>query len=74
MHSITIKTDRPIVVISVQEYEGLKETIELLSANPRLPAELKEMRARMGKGEFITLPDFRKQYQVTRRNKSMFTS
>jgi len=42
----------------------MKETIELLSANPNLPKELRKTRKEMEKGKFITLADFKRKYKV----------
>ena len=64
MNTITIKSDKPIVAISVEDYESMKETIELLSANPCLAGELKKERKKMNKGQFITLSEFKKKYEV----------
>jgi PHD/YefM family antitoxin component YafN of YafNO toxin-antitoxin module len=64
MHTLTIKSKKPLLVIPLEEYESMRETIELLSANPRLPQELREIRKRMDKGESISLDDFKKKYKV----------
>jgi PHD/YefM family antitoxin component YafN of YafNO toxin-antitoxin module len=42
MDTITIKSKKPMVIISLEEYESMKETIQLLTLNPNLPKELKE--------------------------------
>jgi len=42
MQTITIRSDRPMVIIPIEEYEDMKETIELLSINPNLRLELTE--------------------------------
>ena len=62
--TITIKSNKPIAVISIEEYESMKETIELLSQNPHLVRELKAERIRIGKGDFISFEDFKKKYRV----------
>ncbi len=64
MSTITIKSDKPMVIIPMEEYENMKETIELLSENPSLIRELKEEREEIEKGNFISLEDFKKKYQV----------
>jgi PHD/YefM family antitoxin component YafN of YafNO toxin-antitoxin module len=64
MSTITIKTDKPMVLIPIDEYEGLKETIELLAANPKLPEEIKKIKAAMKKGKKISLADLKKKYPV----------
>ena len=60
MNTITIKSEKPIVAIPLEDYESMKETIELLSANPGLADELRKERGKMKKGHFITFSDFKK--------------
>ncbi|MDI6802639.1 MAG: hypothetical protein QME58_02180 [Bacteroidota bacterium] len=64
MHTITIKSDKPKVLISLEEYENLKETVELLSYNPRLAQELKKEREKIEKGEFVIFEGFKKKYKI----------
>lgn len=64
MSTFTIKTDKPMVLIPIDEYESLKETIELLSMNPKLPEEIRKIRAEMKRGKKISLEDFKKKYKV----------
>jgi PHD/YefM family antitoxin component YafN of YafNO toxin-antitoxin module len=59
MHSITIKSDKPFVVLPVEEYESMKETLELLAANPNLPEELEQERRNIAKGKAITWTEFK---------------
>jgi hypothetical protein len=42
----------------------MKETIELLSVNPSLPAILKKERDRMDRGDYIALSDYKKKYKI----------
>lgn len=64
MDTITIKSNKPMVIISLREYESMKETIQLLTQNPNLPKELKEERKKIERGEFISFEDFKKKYKV----------
>lgn len=64
MHTITIKSDKPKVLISLEEYENLKETVELLSNNPNLAQELRKEREKIEKGEFVILEDFKKKFKI----------
>ncbi|HEX7402335.1 MAG TPA: hypothetical protein VF369_09165 [candidate division Zixibacteria bacterium] len=66
MDTITIKTKKPMVIISLDEYEGMKETIQLLTKNPNLPRELRKERKKMERGDFISFEDFKKKYKVKR--------
>ena len=64
MHTITIKSQKPMVVIPMDEYESLRETIALLSANPKLPAELRRIRRQMEEGRAISVEEFKKKHKV----------
>lgn len=55
-----------MVIISLEEYEGLKESIRLLTQNPNLPKELREERKKIERGEFVSFEDFKKKYKVKR--------
>jgi len=71
MHTITIKSDKPIVVIPIEEYESMRETIELFSANPYLLEELGEERRKMERGDFISFKDFKKKYKVNNASNTL---
>jgi len=64
MDTVTIESDKPMAIISIEEYEGMKETIELLDQNPNLVHELKEERRQMEAGEYISYEEFKKNYGV----------
>jgi PHD/YefM family antitoxin component YafN of YafNO toxin-antitoxin module len=66
MDTITIKTNKPMVIISLKEYESMKETIQLLTENPNLPKELKKERKKIEEGDYISFEDFKKKYKVKR--------
>ena len=60
MNKIKIESDKPVVVIPIDEYEGMKETIEILSSYPNIAQELKDERAKIDKGEYVTYEDYKK--------------
>jgi PHD/YefM family antitoxin component YafN of YafNO toxin-antitoxin module len=64
MRTITLKTAKPMVLISVEEYESLRETLELLSQHPNLPEELERIRAEMNQGKSISFKDLKKKHGV----------
>ncbi|MFA5033252.1 MAG: hypothetical protein WC614_09545 [bacterium] len=64
MHTITIKSEKPMAIIPLEEYEGLKETIGLLAENPNLIRELKEERKKMNKKDCISYENFKKKYKI----------
>jgi PHD/YefM family antitoxin component YafN of YafNO toxin-antitoxin module len=64
LKTIKITSNKPIVIITADEYEGMKETIELLSRNPRLADELKKEREEMDTGKYITLKDIKRRYKI----------
>jgi PHD/YefM family antitoxin component YafN of YafNO toxin-antitoxin module len=66
MDTITLKSNKPMVIISLEEYESMKETIQLLTLNPNLPKELREEREKIEKGEYISFEDFKKKYKIKR--------
>ena len=64
MATIKVKSDKPVVVIPIAEYESMKETIEILSSYPGLADELKEERKNIDNGEFVSYEDFKKTHQI----------
>ena len=58
MPTLTIKSDKPVVVISVEEYESLLETIEILS-NPSLIKDIELARKEFREGKTISLEKLR---------------
>ena len=58
MPTLTIKSDKPVVVISVEEYESLLETIEILS-NPSLIKDIEIARKEFREGKTISLEKLR---------------
>lgn len=64
MSTITVKSDKPMVIIPMEEYENMKETIELLAENPNLVQELEKERQEIEKGNYISFEDFKKKHKV----------
>ena len=62
MNTIKIESDKPVVVIPIEEYEGMKDTIELLSSCPDFARELKEEREKMDRGEYVNYKDFKESH------------
>lgn len=62
MNTIKIDSDKPVVVISIDEYEAMKETIEILSFNPNIADELKKERKKIEQGGFVDYEDFKKKH------------
>ncbi len=67
MQTITIRSDKPMVIIPIEEYEDMKETIELLSINPNLRLELTEEGKKIEEGDYITYEDFKEKYKIRNR-------
>jgi len=67
MQTITIRSDKPMVIIPIEEYEDMKETIELLSINPNLRLELTEEGKKIEEGNYITYEDFKEKYKIRDR-------
>lgn len=51
--TIKIESDKPVVVIPLDDYEGMIETIEILSENPKILGELKKEKKEFLKGNFV---------------------
>jgi PHD/YefM family antitoxin component YafN of YafNO toxin-antitoxin module len=64
MQSITIKSDKPVVLIPIGQYESTKETIELLSRHPNLTEELRQERRKIDTGDYISFEDFKVKYKA----------
>lgn len=67
MQTITIRSDKPMIIIPIEEYEDMKETIELLSINPNLRLELTEEGKKIEEGDYITYEDFKEKYKIRDR-------
>ena len=64
MHTMTIKSDKPLVLIPADEYESMRETLELLAVNPDLPEELARQRQDIIQGDFMTWKEFKTKHKV----------
>lgn len=53
-----------LIQISKEEYESMKETIEILS-NKKLMKEIKEGINDIKKGKYITFEDFKKKHHLS---------
>ncbi len=58
MPTITIKSDKPVVVIPAEEYESLLEALEILS-NPSLIKDIERARKEFREGKTISLEKLR---------------
>ncbi len=59
MSTITIKSDKPMVLIPIEEYESMKETTEILQINPNIVRELRQEHESIEKGEYISFDEFK---------------
>ena len=64
MNTITIETDEPVVVIPIHEYEGMKETIEILSSNPGILEDLNKERKEIEDGNYVKYEDFKEKNKI----------
>ena len=64
MSTITIKSDKPMVVIPIEEYESMKETMEILQMNPNISRELRQEHEKIEKGEYISFDEFKKKHGI----------
>ena len=61
MPTLTIKSDKPMVLIPVEEYEALRETIEILS-DPDLVKDIEEARKALREGRTVSWDKFKKDF------------
>ena len=61
MPKITIESDKPVVVIPVEEYDSLRETIEILS-DPDLVKDIDEARKALREGRTVSWDKFKKDF------------
>ena len=51
--TVKLESKKPFVVISLEDYEGILETIDILTGNPNILNELKKEKNEYNKGNFI---------------------
>ncbi|MCK4244335.1 MAG: hypothetical protein KAX20_01775 [Candidatus Omnitrophica bacterium] len=64
MSTITIKSDKPMVLIPIEDYESIKETMEILQTNPNIARELRKEHGRIEKGDYISFDEFKKKHDI----------
>lgn len=60
MPTITIKSDKPMVLISSEEFDSMREAIEILS-DPELMKDIEEARKALREGRTISWDDLKKE-------------
>jgi antitoxin YefM len=60
MPTFTISSKRPVIVLDVDEYESMKETIDILS-NPELMKDIEKGRQEYKEGKTISWDKLRKE-------------
>ena len=66
-HIINIKSEKPLVIVPLEKYEGMLETIEILSGNNNILNELKNEKIEFNKGNYVIHEKF------TRPRKKVFS-
>ncbi len=61
MPTLTIKSDKPMVVIPIEEYDSMRKTIEVLS-NPSLVQDIEQGLKDIEEGRTRKLSDLRRYY------------
>ena len=51
--TIKIESEKPFVVLPLKDYEGLVETLDILSTNPNISVELRKEKKEFLKGNYI---------------------
>lgn len=57
MTEVTIKTDKTMVLLPIEEYDRMRETIEILS-NPSTVRTIKKGRKEYAEGKTVQLEEF----------------
>lgn len=65
-HIINIKSEKPLVVVPLEKYEGMLETIEILSSNNNILSDLKNEKKEFIKGNYVI------HEKLTRSGKKVF--
>lgn len=52
-HIINIKSEKPLVLVPLEKYESMLETIEILSGNSNIVSELKNEKKEYSKGNYV---------------------
>ncbi|NQU06464.1 MAG: hypothetical protein HQ568_10255 [Calditrichaeota bacterium] len=60
MPTLTIKSDKPMVLIPSEEYDAMRETIEILS-NPDLVKDIEEARKAFREGRTVSWDEVKKE-------------
>jgi len=63
MPTLTIKSDKPMVLISLEEYEAMKETIEVLS-DPKLMRDIRQARKEFREGKTVPWEQVRAELEL----------
>ena len=64
--TININSKKPLVLIPLEDYEGMLETIEILAGSPNILNELKKEKKEFNKGNYIIYPETKKRYKKSR--------
>ena len=64
MPKITVESDKPVVVVPLDEYEALLETVEILS-DPTLKRDIERARKEFREGKTISLDKLRAELDAT---------
>ena len=67
MPTLTIKSDKPMVVIPIEEYDSMRKTIEVLS-NPSLVQDIEQGLKDIEEGRTRKLSDLRREHQKKNGN------
>lgn len=66
-HIININSEKPLVVVPLEKYEGMLETIEILSSNNNILSDLKIEKKEFNKGNYVI------HEKLTRSGKKVFS-
>jgi len=61
MPTLTIKSDKPVVVVPLDEYQDLLDTLEILS-DPTLKRDVEKARREFREGRTVSWEKFKKEF------------
>ena len=63
--TLTEKGKARVVLMSVEEFEGWMETMDILAEDPHVVQELKSAQAQFERGEYVTLEELKAKYGLS---------
>ena len=66
-YTLTEKGKPRVTMVSAADYEGLMETLDIISEDPQALTAIRKSQKEFAQGKYITLADLKKEYGISRR-------